>query len=80
MHWYNPKSRVAESVPAPYTDEEAQYMLEGDTDSWGLRGRVRKAQRRWDEHRAGHDLRGTLLSDVALKVPAGRVTDGKPKT
>ena len=23
MHWYNPKSRVAESVPAPYTDEEA---------------------------------------------------------
>ena len=36
MHWYNPKSRIAESVPAPHTDEEAKYMLEGGTDSWAF--------------------------------------------
>ena len=29
MHWYNPKRRVAESVLAPYTDEEAEHMLFG---------------------------------------------------
>ena len=36
MHWYNPKSRVAESVPAPNTDEEAKHMLGGAIDSWAL--------------------------------------------
>jgi hypothetical protein len=34
MHWYNPKTRVEETVVAPYTDEEAEHMLWGATDSW----------------------------------------------
>jgi hypothetical protein len=33
MRWYNPNRRVAESVVAPYTDEEAEDMLWGATDS-----------------------------------------------
>ena len=36
MHWYNPNRRVAEIVLAPYTDEEAVYMLWGATDSWAF--------------------------------------------
>ena len=36
IHWYNPKRRVAESVLAPYTDEEAEHMLWGGTDSWAF--------------------------------------------
>ena len=36
MHWYNPKTRVAETVGAPYNDEEANYMLGGAADSWAL--------------------------------------------
>jgi hypothetical protein len=36
MHWYNPKRRVAEIVLAPYTDEEAEEMLRGATDSWAF--------------------------------------------
>ena len=36
MRWYNPKTRVAESVLAPYTDEEAEHMLWGATDSWAF--------------------------------------------
>jgi hypothetical protein len=36
MHWYNPKRRVAEIVLAPYTDEEAEDMLSGATDSWAF--------------------------------------------
>ena len=36
MHWYNPATRVAETVTAPYTDEEATYMLWGATDSWAF--------------------------------------------
>jgi hypothetical protein len=36
MHWYNPKRRVAEMVVAPYTDEEAEHMLWGATDSWAF--------------------------------------------
>ena len=36
MHWYNPTTRVAETVPAPCTDEEAAYMLSGGTDSWAF--------------------------------------------
>ena len=36
MHWYNPATRVAESVPAPRNDEEANYMLAGGTDSWAF--------------------------------------------
>jgi hypothetical protein len=36
VHWYNPKSRVAEIVVAPYTDEEATHMLSGATDSWAF--------------------------------------------
>jgi hypothetical protein len=36
MRWYNPKRRVAESVVAPYTDEEAEHMLRGATDSWAF--------------------------------------------
>jgi hypothetical protein len=36
MRWYNPSTRVAESVLAPYTDEEAEHMLWGATDSWAF--------------------------------------------
>jgi hypothetical protein len=36
MHWYNPATRVSETVTAPYTDEEATYMLSGGTDSWAF--------------------------------------------
>ena len=36
MRWYNPTTRVAESVLAPYTDEEAEEMLRGATDSWAF--------------------------------------------
>jgi hypothetical protein len=36
MHWYNPKSRGVEDVPAPITDEEALQMLRGDPNSWAL--------------------------------------------
>ena len=36
MRWYNPNRRVAESVLAPYTDEEAEDMLRGATDSWAF--------------------------------------------
>jgi hypothetical protein len=34
MRWYNPTTRVAESALAPYTDEEAEDLLRGTTDSW----------------------------------------------
>ena len=33
MHWYNPKIRDVEDVPAPSTDEEAFEMLRGDINS-----------------------------------------------
>jgi hypothetical protein len=46
MHWYNPKTRVAETVVAPYTDEEAQHMLWGATDSWAF---LREYERLRDE-------------------------------
>ena len=36
MRWYNPKRRVAETVVAPYTDEEAEHMLWGAIDSWAF--------------------------------------------
>jgi hypothetical protein len=36
MHWYNPKTRGVEDVPAPITDEEALEMLRGDQNSWAL--------------------------------------------
>ena len=36
MHWYNPTTRVAETVGAPYNDKEAIYMLSGGTDSWAF--------------------------------------------
>ena len=36
MHWYNPATRVSETVTAPYTDVEATYMLSGATDSWAF--------------------------------------------
>jgi hypothetical protein len=29
MHWYNPKRRDYEDVPAPLTDEEALELLRG---------------------------------------------------
>ena len=32
-HWYNPETRVAETVGAPRTDEEASRMLTGGPDS-----------------------------------------------
>ncbi len=34
VHWYNPKTRVAQTVTAPYTDREAEYMLLGTPASW----------------------------------------------
>jgi hypothetical protein len=46
LHWYNPKRRVAESVVAPYTDEEAEHMLSGATDSWAF---LREYERLRDE-------------------------------
>jgi hypothetical protein len=46
MHWYNPNRRVAESVLASYTDEEAEHMLWGATDSWAF---LREYERLWDE-------------------------------
>ena len=33
MHWYNPKTRSVEDVPAPLADEEALEMLRGDLNS-----------------------------------------------
>jgi hypothetical protein len=36
MHWYNPKRRDYEDVPAPLTDEEALELLGGDPISWAL--------------------------------------------
>ena len=36
MRWYNLTRRVAESVLAPYTDEEAEDMLRGAADSWAF--------------------------------------------
>ena len=33
MHWYNPKTRGVEDVPAPFTDEEALEILRGDPNS-----------------------------------------------
>jgi hypothetical protein len=33
MHWYNPKTRSVEDVPAPSTDEEAVETLSGDPNS-----------------------------------------------
>jgi hypothetical protein len=46
MHWYNPNRRVAETVVAPYTDEEALHMLWGATDSWAF---LREYERLRDE-------------------------------
>jgi hypothetical protein len=46
MHWYNPKRRAAETVVAPYTDEEAEHMLWGATDSWAF---LREYERLRDE-------------------------------
>jgi hypothetical protein len=33
MYWYNPKTRVSETVAAPGTDEEAREMLRGYRNS-----------------------------------------------
>ena len=33
MHWYNPKTRSVEDIPAPSTDEEALKLLRGDINS-----------------------------------------------
>ena len=33
LHWYNPETRVAETVGAPRTDEEANRMLSDGPDS-----------------------------------------------
>ena len=46
MHWYNPNRRVAETVVAPYPDEEAEHMLWGATDSWAF---LREYERLRDE-------------------------------
>ena len=66
MYWYNPKRRVTETVVAPYTDEEAEHMLWGATDSWAF---LRVG------HRTGHDLRGAALQHVApeIEVPTRRL-------
>jgi hypothetical protein len=36
MHWYNPKRRDYEDVPALLTDEEALELLGGDINSGAL--------------------------------------------
>jgi hypothetical protein len=46
VHWYDPNRRVAETVVAPYTDEEATRMLSGATDSWAF---LREYERLRDE-------------------------------
>jgi hypothetical protein len=33
LRWYNPKTKSAENVPGPRTDEEALEMLLGDPNS-----------------------------------------------
>jgi hypothetical protein len=33
MHWYNPKTRGVENVPAPQTDKEALELLSGDPNT-----------------------------------------------
>ena len=33
VYWYNPTTRVSESVEAPFTDDEAIEMLAGDPQS-----------------------------------------------
>jgi hypothetical protein len=33
MHWYNPKSRLNEEVPAPMSDAQAIELLSGHPDS-----------------------------------------------
>jgi hypothetical protein len=33
VYWYNPRTRSAEDVRAPATDEEARQMLRGDLNS-----------------------------------------------
>ncbi len=33
MHWYNPKTRCPENVPAPVTDQEVAEMLRGHRNS-----------------------------------------------
>jgi hypothetical protein len=45
MRWYNPNRRVAESVLAPYTDEEAEDMLRGATDSWAFLSEYERLRR-----------------------------------
>src|SRR5215204_5482575 len=39
----------------------------------GLPEGVREAQGRWDGHRAGHDLRGAPLQDMAPEAPTPRL-------
>lgn len=36
MRWYNPKTRVSETVVAPQTDEDAEHMLGGHVNSWAF--------------------------------------------
>ena len=33
MHWYNPKTRCTETIPAPTTDKEVLALLEGDLNT-----------------------------------------------
>ena len=33
MHWYNPKTRINEEVPAPMSDAQAIELLSGHPDS-----------------------------------------------
>ena len=42
MRWYNPKERVAQTVPAPCADEDAEHMLGGAVDSWAFRAEYRR--------------------------------------
>lgn len=36
MRWYNPKTRIAETVGAPQTDEDAEHVLGGHINSWAF--------------------------------------------
>ena len=81
MHWYNPATRVAESVPAPYDDEEANYMLSGGTDSWAFLaeyGRLREEGMGIEQAMifVGHRFRMWHLRHLPLGRLSGRQLAG----
>lgn len=76
MRWYNPKKRVAETVGAPRTDEDAEHMLGGAVDSWAFvaeYGRLRGDGMPVEQAMifVGHCFRMRHLASLPLGQPAG---------